>query len=31
MFGTEFRQLEAELPDLAERIRSEMQERLAQP
>jgi voltage-gated potassium channel len=30
MFGTEFRQLEAELPDLAERIRGEMQERLAE-
>jgi CRP-like cAMP-binding protein len=28
MFGTEFRRLEAELPELADRIRAEMQERL---
>ena len=31
MFGTEFRRLEAELPELGERIRTEMQRRLAEP
>jgi len=31
MFGTEFRRLEAELPELAERIRAEMEQRLADP
>jgi CRP-like cAMP-binding protein len=30
MFGTEFRRLEAELPELGERIRAEMQRRLAE-
>ena len=31
IFGTEFRRLEAELPELGERIRTEMQRRLAEP
>jgi len=31
MFGTELRRLEAELPELGERIRTEMQRRLAEP
>ena len=31
MFGTEFRRLEAEFPELGERIRTEMQRRLAEP
>ena len=31
MFGTEFRRFEAELPELGERIRTEMQRRLAEP
>jgi CRP-like cAMP-binding protein len=31
MFGTEFRRLEAELPDLADRIRATMHDRLSPP
>ncbi len=31
MFGTEFRRMESELPDLAERIRATMRDRLSPP